>query len=144
MRPIVHHIPVCPFSQLAGELTRFPFTAGRASLPPAREKGRNEATETEMAKAYWVSCYRSINNPDAVAEYAKLAGPAILAAGGKFLARGNADVAYEAGLKQRIVIVEFPSVEAAVACHDGAGYQAALKVFNKAGERDFRIVAGLE
>ena len=50
--------------------------------------------------------------------------------------------AYEAGLKQRIVIVEFPSVDAAVACHDGAGYQAALKVFNKAGERDFRIVAG--
>ena len=72
-----------------------------------------------MAKAYWVSCYRSITNPDAVAEYAKLAGPAILAAGGKFLARGNADAAYEAGLKQRIVIVEFPSVEAAVACHDG-------------------------
>jgi uncharacterized protein (DUF1330 family) len=97
-----------------------------------------------MAKAYWVSCYRSITNPDAVAEYAKLAGPAILAAGGKFLARGNADVAYEAGLKQRIVIVEFPSVDAAVACHDGAGYQAALKVFNKAGERDFRIVQGLE
>jgi len=97
-----------------------------------------------MAKAYWVSCYRSITNPDAVAEYAKLAGPAILAAGGKFLARGNADVAYEAGLKQRIVIVEFPSVAAAVACHDGPGYQAALKVFNKAGERDFRIVEGLE
>jgi uncharacterized protein (DUF1330 family) len=97
-----------------------------------------------MAKAYWVSCYRSITNPDAVAEYAKLAGPAILAAGGKFLARGTADVAFEAGLKQRIVIVEFPSVAAAVACHDGAGYQAALKVFNKAGERDFRIVEGLE
>ena len=74
-----------------------------------------------MAKAYWVSWYRSISNPEAVAEYAKLAGLAILAAGGKFLARGNADAAYEAGLKQRIVIVEFPSVEAAVACHDGPG-----------------------
>ena len=97
-----------------------------------------------MAKAYWVSCYRSITNPDAVAQYAKLAGPAILAAGGKFLSRGNADVAFEAGLKQRIVIVEFPSVAAAVACHDGPGYQAALKVFNHAGERDFRIVQGLE
>jgi uncharacterized protein (DUF1330 family) len=97
-----------------------------------------------MAKAYWVSAYRSISNPDAVAAYAKLAGPAILAAGGKFLARGNAAIAYEAGVKERIVVIEFPSVEAAKACHDGDGYQAALKVFNNAGVRDFRIVEGME
>lgn len=97
-----------------------------------------------MAKAYWVSCYRSITNPEAVAAYAKLAGPAVEAGGGKFLARGNAAIAYEAGLKQRIVIAEFPSVEAAAACHDGPAYQAALRVFNNAGERDFRIVEGLE
>ena len=97
-----------------------------------------------MAKAYWVSCYRSITNPDAVAEYAKLAGPAILAAGGKFLARGNADVAYEAGLKQRIVIVEFPSVATAIEAHDSADYQAALKVLGDGAERDMRIVEGLE
>jgi uncharacterized protein (DUF1330 family) len=97
-----------------------------------------------MPKAYWVSSYRSVSNPDAVAEYAKLAGPAIAKAGGKFLARGVAAKTYEAGLKQRIVVIEFPSVDAAVACHDGADYQAALKLFNNAGERDFRIVEGLE
>jgi uncharacterized protein (DUF1330 family) len=101
-------------------------------------------TETEMAKAYWVSCYRTITNPDAVAEYAKLAGPALAAAGGRFLARGVPAQVYEAGIKQRMVIVEFASVEAAKACHDGAAYQAALKVFNNAGERDFRIIEGLE
>jgi uncharacterized protein (DUF1330 family) len=96
-----------------------------------------------MAKAYWVSFYRSVNNPDKLAAYAKLAGPAIQAAGGKFLARGNAAKAYEAGLTQRVVIVEFDSVDAAAACHDGPGYQAALKVFDNAGERDFRIVEGV-
>ena len=96
-----------------------------------------------MAKAYWVSCYRSVTNPDKLAAYAKLAGPAIQAAGGKFLARGNAAKAYEAGLMQRIVVIEFDSVDAAVACHDGPGYQAALKVFDNAGERDFRIVEGV-
>ena len=31
-------------------------------------------------KAYWVTSYRSISNPDALAAYAKLAGPAISAA----------------------------------------------------------------
>ena len=97
-----------------------------------------------MAKAYWVATYRSISDPEALAAYAKLAGPAIAAAGGRFLARGNAAQAYEAGLKQRTVLIEFPSVQAAVAAHDGKDYQAALKVFGKAAERDLRIVEGLE
>jgi uncharacterized protein (DUF1330 family) len=99
--------------------------------------------ETSMAKAYWVACYRSVSDPDALAAYAKLAGPAIAAAGGRFLARGNAAKAYEAGVTQRMVIIEFDSVEQAVAAHDSAGYQDALKVFGKAAERDMRIVEGL-
>src|SRR5258708_4301924 len=96
-----------------------------------------------MARAYWIAFYRSISNPDALAEYAKLAGPAIAAAGGRFLARGNAAKAYEAGLTPRGVVIEVDSVEKAVAAHDSAGYQAALKVFGKAAERDLRIVEGL-
>jgi uncharacterized protein (DUF1330 family) len=96
-----------------------------------------------MAKAYWVATYRSISNPDALAAYAKLAGPAISAAGGRFLSRGNAVKAYELGLTQRVVIIEFDSVKKAVAAHDSDGYQAALKVFGKAAERDLRIVEGL-
>ena len=48
-----------------------------------------------MAKAYWVATYFSVSNPDALAEYAKLAGPAIAAGGGRFLARGTAAKAYE-------------------------------------------------
>lgn len=97
-----------------------------------------------MAKAYWVSCYRSISNPDGVAAYAKLAGPALAAAGARFLARGVPAQVYEAGIKQRMVVAEFDSVAAAIACHDSDAYQAALKVFNNAAERDFRIIEGLE
>lgn len=95
-------------------------------------------------KAYWVSIYRSIKNPDAVAAYAKLAGPALRALGAKYLALGVADEAYEAGLKQRMVIIEFESLQAARAAHDSPGYQAALKVFNNAAERDFRIIEAME
>ena len=96
-----------------------------------------------MPKAYIVTTYRSISNPDALAEYAKLAGPAMIAAGGRFLARGNATKAYEKGLLQRVVILEFDNVEKAVAAHDGPGYQAALKVLGNAAERDVRIVEAL-
>jgi uncharacterized protein (DUF1330 family) len=99
--------------------------------------------EARMAKAYWVACYRSISNPEALAAYAKLAGPAIAAAGGRLLARGNAAVAYEAGLASRIVLIEFDSVERAVAAHDSEAYQAALQVLGNAAERDLRIVEGL-
>jgi uncharacterized protein (DUF1330 family) len=96
-----------------------------------------------MAKAYWIATYHSISNPEALAEYAKLAGPAIAAAGGKFLARGTAAKAYEKGLQQRVVLIEFDSVATAAAAHDGAGYQAALKLLGAGAERDLRIVEGL-
>ena len=95
-----------------------------------------------MAKGYWIACYRSIKSPAALAEYAKLAGPAIQAGGGRFLARGTPAKTYEAGLEQRVVIIEFDSVQQAVAAHDGAGYQAALKALGGAAERDMRIVEG--
>ena len=96
-----------------------------------------------MAKAYWVATYKSISDPDALAGYAKLAGPAIQAAGGKFLARGTAAKAYEAGVVQRVVIIEFDRVAQASAAHDSAGYQEALKVLGKGADRDLRIVEGV-
>jgi uncharacterized protein (DUF1330 family) len=96
-----------------------------------------------MAKAYWVATYKSISNPDALAAYAKLAGPAIQAAGGKFLARGVAAKAYESGLLQRSVVIEFDSVAAAEAAHDSPGYQEALRALGKGADRDMRIIEGV-
>lgn len=96
-----------------------------------------------MAKGLWVAAYRSISNPDKLAAYAKLAAPAIEAGGGRYLARGTAAKAYEAGLLQRTVIIEFPSVEAAVATHDSPAYKAALAALGDGAERDLRIVEGV-
>ena len=93
-----------------------------------------------MAKADWVATYRSISNADALAAYAKLAGPAIMAAGGRFLARGNPAKAYESGLMQRVVIIEFDSVDKAVAAHDSEGYQAALRALGSGADRDIRVI----
>ena len=96
-----------------------------------------------MAKAYWISTYRSVNNPDALAAYAKLAGPALTAAGGRFLARGTPGQVYEAGLQQRTVLIEFDSVEAARAAHDSPAYKEALDALAGGAERDIRIVEGI-
>ena len=96
-----------------------------------------------MAKAYWVVCYRSISDDAAREKYTKLAVPAVLAAGGRFLARGVAAKAYEHGVKERTVVVEFESLAKAIAVHDGPEYQAALAVLGNGAERDLRIVEGI-
>ena len=97
-----------------------------------------------MPKAYWVTVYRSISDPDKLAAYAKLAGPAIAPFGGRYLARGTAAAAYEAGQKERIVMSEFPSVEKAIAAYGSPAYQNALKVLGTGAVRDIRIVEGLD
>jgi uncharacterized protein (DUF1330 family) len=95
-----------------------------------------------VAKAYWIACYREISDPAKLAAYAQLAGPAIEAGGGRFLARAVAAKAYEDGKLERTVLIEFDSVDQAVAVHDGAAYRAALQLLNGAVVRDLRIVPG--
>jgi uncharacterized protein (DUF1330 family) len=96
-----------------------------------------------MAKAYLVTTYRSVSNPDALVAYAKLSGPAITAAGGRILARGMPAQLYEAGLQQRTVVVEFDSLEQARAAYHSPAYQEALAVLAGGAERDVRIVEGV-
>jgi uncharacterized protein (DUF1330 family) len=96
-----------------------------------------------MAKAYWVSIYHAITNPEKMAAYAKLAGPAIVAAGGTFLVRGMPSKVYELGKNERIVLIEFDSVEQAIAAHDSADYMKALELLGDGAEREIRILEGV-
>lgn len=96
-----------------------------------------------MAKAYWVACYRSISDPDALAAYAKLAGPALIAAGGRFVVRGMPSHVCEQGLQQRTVVVEFDSIAAARAAYDSPAYREAMKALGNTVERDVRFIEGV-
>jgi uncharacterized protein (DUF1330 family) len=97
-----------------------------------------------MKKGYWVVSYRSVSNEAALKEYGALAVPAIQAGGGKAVIRtADAVEPREAGLKQRVVVMEFESFERAVATYNSPAYQAALKILGSAAERDFRIVEGI-
>ena len=97
-----------------------------------------------MAKAYWISTYRTVRDPDALMAYAKIAVPALLSAGGRVLVRGMPAKVYESGVDQRVVVLEFDSVEQAVGAHDSAAYQEALRVLGTAVDRDLRIVPGVD
>jgi uncharacterized protein (DUF1330 family) len=97
-----------------------------------------------MPKAYWVTCYRSISDPQKLAAYAKLAPAATAQFGAKYIARGTASEAFEAGQKERIVISEFPSMEKAIAAYRSPAYQEALKALGDGAVRDIRIVEALD
>ena len=83
--------------------------------------------------------YRSIKNADAFQAYAKKAVPAVEAAGGRFIVRGMPTKVHEAGMNQRVVLIEFDDIAKATAAH----YQAALKLLGDGADRDIRIVEGV-
>jgi uncharacterized protein (DUF1330 family)/ribosomal protein S18 acetylase RimI-like enzyme len=90
--------------------------------------------------AYWVNTFLEVRDTERLNEYAVLAGPAMLAHGGRFLARGTPAAQFEQGRAQRVSVIEFPSVEAAVAAYHSPAYQAALELLGDAAERDIRIM----
>lgn len=97
-----------------------------------------------MAKAYWIASYRAVRDPEAMAAYARLAGPAIVAAGGRPIVRGMPALTLEDGLDLRTVVIEFDSVASATAAYESADYQAARRLLGDTVERDIRIVEGTE
>ena len=50
---------------------------------------------------------------------------------------------FELGVMQRVVLIEFDSVEQATAAYNSPAYQAAHKKLEGAVERDIRIVEGV-
>jgi uncharacterized protein (DUF1330 family) len=81
-----------------------------------------------MKKGYWVVAYRSISDGSAVKAYGALAVPALQSFGARFLTGSASQMqVYEAGLKQRTILVEFDSYDIARSAHESAAYQKALQ-----------------
>lgn len=97
-----------------------------------------------MSRAYWINTFRTISDTDKLEAYVELAGPAMRASGGRFLARGDALHAFESGTTERTTLIEFPSVAAAVAAYHSDDYQRALAALGDGAERDIRIVEALD
>ncbi len=94
--------------------------------------------------AYWISSYIEVTDEAKLKAYAELAFPALTDAGGTFLARSMPSAVFEAGREMRSVLIEFPSVEAALAAHDSPAYQEALAALDGGAVRDMRIVKAIE
>lgn len=93
-----------------------------------------------MTKAYWINTFRAVSDWERLAAYIELAGPAMRTAGGRFLARGTPACAFESGSMERTTLIEFDSVDDAVAAYESSAYQEALRVLGDGAERDLRII----
>jgi len=89
--------------------------------------------------ALWIA-HVTVTDAEAYGKYAELAGLAIAAHGGEFLARGGRYVQLEGTDRPRNVVARFPSLEAAQACYQSAAYQAALDHARGASERELVVV----
>jgi uncharacterized protein (DUF1330 family) len=92
-----------------------------------------------MPKALWIA-HVNVIDTEAYGRYAALAGPAIAAHGGHFLARATRYVQLEGPERPRNVVAEFPSLEAAEACYHSDAYQEALNHAKGAAERELCVV----
>jgi len=98
-----------------------------------------------MKKGYWVVCYRSISDPDTLAnKYRPLAVAAVESFGGRFLTSPASRIeAHESGLAIRTTLIEFESYDKALAAHASDAYKKALDALGSAVDRDLRIVEGV-
>ncbi|MDQ4115512.1 MAG: DUF1330 domain-containing protein [Actinomycetota bacterium] len=103
-----------------------------------------DGTSSTPGCAHFLSLYRAVHDPDRIAAYRELGGPALEAAGGRFVARATASAAFEAGLRDRVVIIEFDDVDAAVAAYRSPAYREALDALGGGADRDIRVVAPVD
>lgn len=95
-----------------------------------------------MAKGYIIARVR-IDDFEQYKKYMAVSPHAIGAYGGKFLVRGGDYVTAEGDPEsRRLVVVEFPSYEAARECYDSDVYQSARALRAGAGDAQFVIVEG--
>ena len=82
-----------------------------------------------MKKAYWVGIVK-VKNHDEYKKYTDIAGPALIAAGAKILSRGGKLKNLEGKVMNRVVVIEFPSMEKAESFYHSDEYRKGLKYIN--------------
>jgi uncharacterized protein (DUF1330 family) len=94
-----------------------------------------------MAKGYWIVRV-DVQDPQAYQAYIDANGPAFAAFGARFLVRGGRFESLEGVARQRNVVIEFPSYEAALECWHSPAYQAVRALRTGVSTADLLVVEG--
>lgn len=96
-----------------------------------------------MAKGYWVVRV-DIHEQEAYKKYVAANGPAFAKFNARFLVRAGRSEAVEGSMRERNVVIEFPSYEAALACWHSPEYQKVMKLRTAASEADLLVIEGYD
>jgi len=96
-----------------------------------------------MPRAYWIA-HVEVRDPERYKDYVATAKPAFERFGARFLARGGPFQALEGQERARNVVIEFPSMQAALDCYNSAEYQAAKAIRITVADADMVVVEGFE
>lgn len=96
-----------------------------------------------MAKGYWIARV-DVRDPERYKDYVSTAAPAFQRYGAIFLARGGSATPLEGAGRARNVIIEFPSVQAALDCYNSEEYQAAKAIRITVADAEMIVVEGVE
>lgn len=96
-----------------------------------------------MAKGYWIA-HVDVNDDAAYKDYVKANAKPFAEFGARFLIRGGQFEAVEGTSRQRNVLIEFPSYEAALACYHSDGYAAAKAIRQHASIGELVILEGYD
>lgn len=94
-----------------------------------------------MAKGYWLAQV-DVHDPEGYKAYAALGPAAVGAYGGRLIVRGGQFERAEGTCRSRLVVVEFPSYQAALDCYHSPDYQSAKAVRLLHASSDLTIVEG--
>lgn len=95
-----------------------------------------------MPKGYWIA-HVTVSDPDQYQLYASAAPEAFKKYGATILARGGASQQMEGEGRPRNVVIEFPSLQAAIDCYNSPEYQAAKARRSGAGVAEIVLVEGV-
>ncbi len=96
-----------------------------------------------MPKGYWIARV-DVSDPEAYKHYVAANAAAFAKYGGRFLVRGGRVQAVDGESRERNVVIEFPSFEAALACWNSPEYRAAYKLRANASVGDTVVVEGYD
>ena len=99
---------------------------------------------TETPRHAYILVQADISNPERYAEYAKLAPDIVTKYGGRYLARAGRTLTLEGPpARSRVVVIEFPSLDAAQRFYNSPEYTAARKLREGSATAQFVVVEAL-
>ena len=96
-----------------------------------------------MAKGYWIADV-DVRNADGYKEYVAMLPDIFCKYGGRYTTRGGRTECVEGKSRSRIVIIEFPSFEAAMTCYRSPEYTKAIALRQAAADADLVVIEGYD